>query len=155
MTFLNSWFRKESTETIKKDWRTVYKKMIVIDDHKKISWSSGWISSFPTICESFSYVNFNKILSSSVYKRPYIVVQKSQFYYEMFSYLSTNILMEETSMLSKRIFTTKLKNHWIRGNNNYLSQWFFIGFIIKLDKRWYFCNSTLMKNKEIGNSSKN
>ena len=63
--------------------------------------------------------------------------------------------MEETSMLSKRIFTTKLGKHWIRGNNNDLNQGFFIGFIIKLDKRWYFCNSTLMRNKEIGNFSKN
>ena len=123
--------------------------MIVIDDHKKITWSSGWISSFPTICESFSYVNFNMILSSRVYRRPYILGQKTQFYYEMFSYLSKNILMEEASMLSKRIFTTKLRKHWIRGNNNDLSQGFFIGFIIKLDKRWYFATVNLWGTKKL------
>ena len=105
--------------------------------------------------QKFSYVNFNMILSSRVYNRPCILGQKTQFYYEMFSYLSKNILMEEASMLSKRIFTTKLRKHWIRGNNNDLSQGFFIGFIIKLDKRWYFCDSKLMRNKEIGNFSKN
>ena len=105
--------------------------------------------------QKFSYVNFNMILSSRVYRRPYILGQKTQFYYEMFSYLSKNILMEEASMLSKRIFTTKLRKHWIRGNNNDLSQGFFICFIIKLDKRWYFCDSKLMRNKEIGNFSKN
>ena len=123
--------------------------MIVIDDHKKITLSSRWIYSFPKICENFSYVNFNIILSSRVYKRPYILGQKGQFYYEMFSFLSKNILMEEASMLSKRIFTTKLRKHWIRGNNNDLSQGFFIGFIIKLDKRWYFATVNLWGTKKL------
>ena len=99
--------------------------------------------------QKFSYVNFNMILSSRVYRRPYILGQKTQFYYEMFSYLSKNILMEEASMLSKRIFTTKLRKHWIRGNNNDLSQGFFIGFIIKLDKRWNFATVNLWGTKKL------
>ena len=78
--------------------------MIVIDDHKKITLSSGWIYSFPKICENFSYGNFNMILSSRVYKRPYILGQKGQFFNEMFSFLSKTILMEETSMLSNLTF---------------------------------------------------
>ena len=99
--------------------------------------------------QKFSYVNFNMILSSRVYNRLCILGQKTQFYYEMFSYLSKNILMEEASMLSKRIFTTKLRKHWIRGNNNDLSQGFFIGFIIKLDKRWYFATVNLWGTKKL------
>ena len=61
--------------------------MIVIDDHKKITWSSGWISSFPTICESFSHVNFNMIQSPRVYKKPYILGQKRQFYYDVLVFI--------------------------------------------------------------------
>ena len=38
--------------------------------------------------------------------------------------------MEEASMLSKRIFTTKLRKHWITGNKNELSQGFFIGLLL-------------------------
>ena len=70
------------------------------------------------------------IQSPRVYKRPYILEQKSQLYYEMFSFLSKNILMEEASMLSKRIFTTKIRKQWIRGNNNDLSKGFFIGLLL-------------------------
>ena len=123
--------------------------MIVIDDHKKITLSSSWIYSFPKICENFSYVNFNMILYSRVYKRPYILGQKGQFYYEMFSFLSKNILMEEASMLSKRIFTTKLRKHWIRGNNNDLSQGFFIGLLISWTKDGIFATVNLWGIKKL------
>ena len=123
--------------------------MIVIDDHKKITLSSRWIYSFPKICENFSYVNFNIILSSRVYKRPYILGQKGQFYYEMFSFLSKNILMEEASMLSKRIFTTKLRKHWIRGNNNDLSQGFFIGLLLSWTEDGIFVTVNLWGTKKL------
>ena len=123
--------------------------MIVIDDHKKITWSSGWISSFPTICESFSHVNFNMIQSPRVYKRPYILGQKSQFYYEMFSFLSKNILMEEASMLSERIFTTKIRKHWIRGNSNDLSQGFFTGLLLSWTKDGIFATVNIWGTKKL------
>ena len=123
--------------------------MIVIDDHKKITWSSGWISSFPTICESFSHVNFNMIQSPRVYKRPYILGQKRQFYYEMFSFLSKNILMEEASMLSERIFTTKIRKHWIRGNSNDLSQGFFTGLLLSWTKDGIFATVNIWGTKKL------
>ena len=123
--------------------------MIVIDDHKKITWSPGWISSFPTICESFSHVNFNMIQSPRVYKRPYILGQKRQFYYEMFSFLSKNILMEEASMLSERIFTTKIRKHWIRGNSNDLSQGFFTGLLLSWTKDGIFATVNIWGTKKL------
>ena len=123
--------------------------MIVIDDHKKITWSSRWIYSFPKICENFSYVNFNIILSSRVYKRPYILGQKGQFYYEMFSFLSKNILMEEASMLSERIFTTKIRKHWIRGNSNDLSQGLFIGLLLSWTKDGIFATVNIWGTKKL------
>ena len=123
--------------------------MIVIDDHKKITWSSGWISSFPTICESFSHVNFNMIQSPRVYKRPYILGQKRQFYYEMLSFLSKNILMEEASMLSERIFTTKIRKHWIRGNSNDLSQGFFTGLLLSWTKDGIFATVNIWGTKKL------
>ena len=123
--------------------------MRVNDDSEKITWSCGWISSFPTICESFSYLNFNMIQSPRVYKRPYIVGEKSQFYYEMFSFWSKNILMEEASMLSKRIFITKLRKHSIRGNNNGLSQGFFIGLLLRWTKDGIFATINIWEAKKL------
>ena len=123
--------------------------MIVIDDHKKITWSSGWISAFPTICESFSHVNFNMIQSPRVYERPYILGQKRQFYNEMFSFLSKNILMEEASMLSERIFTTKIRKHWIRGNSNDLSQGLFIGLLLSWTKDGIFATVNIWGTKKL------
>ena len=52
----------------------------------------------------------------------------------MFLLLSKNNLMAEASTLSKRRFTTKIRKHWIRGNNNDLSQGFFIGLLLNWTK---------------------
>ena len=60
--FLNYWFNEIVCEKI------IVQK--VIYDHKRITWSSSWISSFPIIYESLSYVNFNMIQYSRAYKRP-------------------------------------------------------------------------------------
>ena len=46
--------------------------------------------------------------------------------------------MEKASMLSKRIFTTKIRKHWIRGNNNDLNQGFFIGLLSSWTKDGIF-----------------
>ena len=56
--------------------------------------------------------------------------------------------MEEASIFSKRRFTIKMRKHWIRGNNNELSQGFLYRLVINLGKSWYICQSkNFSKNK--------